>query len=81
MSGSGGGEDAARDSRGSVVRYVRALPATVPERVGRGGTGGSTRCPEHRRRARLRFSATGRLMGNHACLTLQCCTAYSSEFA
>lgn len=71
MSGSGGGDDTARDSRGSAVRCVRALPATISERVGRGGTGGFTRCPDHRRRARLRFSATGRRMGNHARLTLQ----------
>lgn len=71
MSGSGGGDDTARDSRGSALRCVRALPATISERVGRGGTGGFTRCPDHRRRAQLRFSATGRRMGNHARLKLQ----------
>lgn len=80
MSGFGGGDDAARDSRGSAVRCVRTLPATIPERVGRGGTGGSSRCPDHRRRARLRVRATGRRMGNQACLTLQRFIAYSSEF-
>lgn len=79
MSGSSG-SDAAGGSRGSPVRRVHALPETIPERVGRGGTGGCACCPEHCQRARLRVNATGKRVGNQTCLTLQRFIAYSSVF-